>query len=200
MRHPISFLAALSARDILYVILPSPRRSQGCILYVSRKLLVRPNYRYPRTIPSSSRSSSSNRDSSGSEDDCSVKWSPCLYVAISPLIIITAGEKKAAFLRLAARRPSHIRLSPACYRRHVSSRGRPNGGVLNDVKLDPHEIGSEHKNCRNTYLGLVYNQSRDGIVYRAVKKLTNHGRVFFSYSTDCQFLTAWHTTMSPEWL
>ena len=43
------------------------------ILCVSRKLLVRPNYRYPRTIPSSSRSSSSNRDSSGSEDDCSVK-------------------------------------------------------------------------------------------------------------------------------
>lgn len=32
-------------------------------------------------------------------------------------------KKKAAFLRL-ARRPSHLRLSPACHRRHVPSRGR----------------------------------------------------------------------------
>lgn len=39
-------------------------------------------------------------------------------------------KKKAAFLRL-ARRPSHIRLSPACHRRHVPSCRRFNGDVLN---------------------------------------------------------------------
>lgn len=43
---------------------------------------------YPRTILSS--------ETRESEDDCDIKWSPCLYAVVSPFIIITTGKKGSA--------------------------------------------------------------------------------------------------------
>lgn len=68
---------------------------RSAFLRFGRVYATRQTVYYPRKNSSSSTTSSS-LGSFGSAEDRGIKWWPCLCVAISPFIIITAGEKKAA--------------------------------------------------------------------------------------------------------